>query len=139
MELLTKELVQLLLSTEQNPCFSLYMPTHRTHPENQQDPIRFKNLVRQLEESLLHKYSAAEAKEYLGPFQELGSDEATWNHTLDGLAVFSATGLFKVVGLRQTVDELAMVADSFHTKPLRKYLQSVDRYHVLGLDRKSVV
>jgi hypothetical protein len=68
MKLLTKELIQELLSTEQNPCFSLYMPTHRTHPENQQDPIRFKNLVRQMEESLLQKYSAAEVKEYLEPF-----------------------------------------------------------------------
>jgi hypothetical protein len=133
MKLLTKELIQELLSTEQNPCFSLYMPTHRTHPENQQDPIRYRNLVRQMEESLLQKYSAAEVKEYLEPFYKLGNDAEAWNHTLDGLAVFSATGLFKVVGLRQTVDELAIVADSFHTKPLRKYLQSVDRYHVLGL------
>jgi hypothetical protein len=133
MELLTKELIQELLSTEQNPCFSLYMPTHRTHPESQQDPIRYRNLVRQMEESLLQKYSAAEVKEHLEPFYELGNDAEAWNHTLDGLAVFSATGLFKVVGLRQTVDELAIVADSFHTKPLRRYLQSVDRYHVLGL------
>jgi hypothetical protein len=133
MELITKDLIHELLATEQNPCFSLYMPTHRTHPENQQDIIRFKNLVRQMEESLLKKYSAAEVKEYLEPFQTLENDEEFWNHTLDGLAVFGATGLFKTVGLRQTVDELAIVADSFHTKPLRKYLQSVDRYHVLGL------
>jgi hypothetical protein len=133
MQLLTKELIQELLSTEQNPCISLYMPTHRSHPENLQDTIRFKNLVRQMEESLLQKYSAAEAKEYLEPFHKLADDGEFWNHTLDGLAVFGATGLFKTVGLRQTVDELAMVADSFHTKPLRKYLQSVDRYHVLGL------
>jgi hypothetical protein len=133
MELLTKELIQELLSAKQNPCLSLYMPTHRTHPDNQQDPLRFKNLVRQMEESLLRKYSAIEVKEFLEPFQEFQNNKEAWNHTLDGLAIFSATGLFKVVGLRQKVDEFAIVADSFHTKPLRKYLQSVDRYHVLGL------
>jgi len=133
MQLLTKELIQELLSAEQNPCISLYMPTHRSHPENLQDPIRFKNLVRQLEESLRQKYSGNEAKEHLEPFHMLADDGEFWNHTLDGLAVFSATGLFKIIGLRETVDELAMVADSFHTKPLRYYLQSVDRYHVLGL------
>ena len=27
------------------PCISLYQPTHRRHPDNQQDPIRFRNLV----------------------------------------------------------------------------------------------
>jgi hypothetical protein len=133
MQLLTKELVKELLSAVKNPCISLYMPTHRTHPGNIQDPILFKNLVRQLEESLLQKYSGNEVKEQLEPFHKLANDGEFWNHTLDGLAVFGATGLFKVVGLRKPVDELAMVADSFHTKPLRQYLQSVDRYHVLGL------
>jgi uncharacterized integral membrane protein len=34
------------------PCLSLFQPTHRDHPDNQQDPIRFKNLVKALEESL---------------------------------------------------------------------------------------
>ena len=138
MEQLTKELMQNLLSVNKNLCFSLYMPTHRTRPENHQDPIRFKNLVRQMENSLLQKYSKAEAKEYLEPFQGLLHDQELWNNTLDGLAVFGANGLFKVVGLRQSVDELAIVADSFHTKPLRKYLQSVDRYHVLGLSLHGI-
>jgi len=28
-----------LLVTHEPPCISLYQPTHRQHPENQQDPI----------------------------------------------------------------------------------------------------
>jgi hypothetical protein len=39
-----------------------------------------------------------------------------------------------VVILRRTVPELTVVADSFHTKPLRRYLQSADRFQVLGLN-----
>ncbi len=31
------------------------------------------------------------------------------------------------------VDELVVAASSFHTKPLRRFLQTADRYHVLGL------
>jgi hypothetical protein len=42
-----------LLDNCNPPCLSLYQPTHRRHPDNQQDPIRFGNLVKQLEESLL--------------------------------------------------------------------------------------
>ena len=133
MELLKKELIQELLTAEQAPCLSLYMPTHRTHPENLQDVIRFKNLIKQMEESLSQKYTASEVKKHLEPFEALVDDENVWNHTLDGIAVFSADGLFKVVGLGDSVEELAMVADSFHTKPLRQYLQSADHYHVLGL------
>ncbi|HSO88108.1 MAG TPA: hypothetical protein VLQ91_16270 [Draconibacterium sp.] len=133
MELLTKELIQELLSVDQAPCLSLYMPTHQKHPENSQDIILFKNLVRQMEESLLQKYSAGEVQKHLEPVKALVDNNDIWNHTLNGLAVFSAEGIFKVVRLHKSVEELAVVADSFHTKPLRQYLQSLDHFHVLGL------
>jgi len=67
------------------------------------------------------------------PFHALAEDEDFWNHTLDGLAVFGAPGLFQVFGLQRTMQELAVVAGSFHTKPLRRFLQSTDRYQLLGL------
>ncbi|MBW6490444.1 MAG: hypothetical protein K0B15_04515 [Lentimicrobium sp.] len=138
MELLTKELIQELLAAEQSPCLSLFMTTHKNHPENLQDIILFKNLVKQMKESLLQKYSGDEAQQYLKPFEALAEDENMWNHTTEGLAVFSAEGLFKVVGVNKSFDELAMVADSFHTKPLRQYLQSLDHFHVLGLSLHEV-
>jgi hypothetical protein len=138
MELLDKEFIQELLTIDQTPCISLYMPTHRSHPENLQDPIRFKNLLKQLEESLSQKYSAGEVKKHIEPLEALVNDKSLWNHTTHSLAVFSASGLLKIVGLPISVDELAMVADSFHTKPLRQYLQSTDRYHVLGLSLHDI-
>ncbi len=138
MELLTKELIQELLIADQAPCLSLYMPTHRTHPENLQDIILFKNLVRQIKESLMQKYSAGEVKKHLEPFETLADDKTIWNHTFDGLAVFSGTGLFKIVGAHKSFKELAIVADSFHTKPLRQYLQSLDHFHILGLTLSDI-
>jgi hypothetical protein len=133
MEILTKELIQELISADQAPCLSLYMSTDRTHPENLKNPIKFKNLISQMEESLLQKYSAAEAEDYLKPMEAVANDNDIWNYTKDGLAVFSAKGIFIVVGLHKSVEELAMVADSFHTKPLRQYLQSRDQFHLLAL------
>lgn len=138
MELLTKELIKELLAADQAPCLSVYMPTHRTHPENLQDTILFKNLVRQMKESLLQKYSADVVEKHLEPFERLADDDDTWNHTFQGLAIFSATGLFKVVGVHKSFEELALVADSFHTKPLWHYLQSLDNFHVLGLTLHDV-
>ncbi|MFO7824880.1 MAG: hypothetical protein R6V72_13150 [Cyclobacterium sp.] len=135
MQLITEKLIQDLLSIEQAPCLSLYMPTYRNHPDNRQDPIRFKNLLKEMEQSLLQKYSSDETKSFLAPLEEIAENLDFWNHSLDGLAVFSAKGLLELVKLPVTVDELAIAADSFHTKPLRKYLQSTDRYHLLGLSR----
>ncbi|OFY52156.1 MAG: hypothetical protein A2W85_12095 [Bacteroidetes bacterium GWF2_41_31] len=138
MELLSKELIQELLSADQSPCLSLYLPTHQKHPENLQDIILFKNLIQQLEESLMQKYSSDEVQKHLESVKALIDNDDVWNHTLDGLAVFSASGMFKVVVLHKSVEELAMVADSFHTKPLWQYLQSVDHFHLLGLTLRDI-
>ncbi len=133
MELLNNGLMQEVRTASGSPCLSLYMSTHRSHPENLQDPIHYKNLVKQLEESLLKHYANPDVKSHLEPFEALSNDAGLWNHTLDGLAVLSAPGYFKVIGLQLPVPDLAVVADSLHTKPLRKYLQSADRFQVLGL------
>jgi len=54
------------------------------------------------------------------------------------LAVLAAPGLFRVYRLQRPVPELVVVADSFHTKPLMRILQSADRYQVLGLNRQEI-
>ena len=131
--LLTVESLADLALRQQSPCLSLYQSTHRRFPENQQDPIRFRNLVKELEISLRQKYSAEQTRPLLEPFEALARDHDFWNHALDGLAVMGAPGLFRVFRLQRPVDDLAVVAGSFHTKPLRRLLQSVDRYQVLGL------
>lgn len=135
---LTNELVAELVSSYEPPCLSLYQPTHRRHPDNQQDPIRFRNLVKELEASLRQTHPAAETRLLLEPFDALADDHDFWSHTLDGLAVLGGPGLFHVFRLQRPVAELAVVADSFHLTPLRRFLQSVDRYQVLGLSLQKI-
>ncbi len=137
-DFLTIESLAKLASVDQTPCLSLYQPTHRRHPENQQDPIRFGNLVKELEASLRQKYPSVETRLLVEPFAALADDPDFWNHTLDGLAVLRAPSLFQVFQLQRPVSELAIVADSFHTKPLRRFLQSVDRYQILGLSLRKI-
>ncbi len=120
------------------PCLSIFMPTHRHHPDNQQDPLRFANLVKSLQKSLVQQLSMDETKTLLKSFYELEADSRFWNHTLDGLAVFGAKGLFRAYKLQRSVNALAIVADSFHTKPLMRILQSADRFQVLALNLKEI-
>jgi hypothetical protein len=134
-KLLTHDFSAALAAHSALPCLSLYQPTHRHHPGNQQDPLRFRHLVQELEESLEGEYPADKIRSLLEPFEELERDHDFWNHTLDGIAVLGAPGLFQVYALQRPVPELAVVADSFHTKPLRRLLQSADRFQVLGLSR----
>lgn len=138
MHSLTPQSLAELAAFTSPPCLSLYQPTHRRHPENQQDPIRFRHGVKALEESLRKQHPAAETQALLAPFHALADDADFWNHTLDGIAVLGGAGLFRVFVLGRPVEQLAVVADSFHTKPLRRFLQSVGRFQVLGLSRREI-
>lgn len=138
MSTLDKDYAAGLLDKCGPPCLSLYQPTHRHHPDNQQDPIRFRNLVKELEEPLRQQFPKDDIRTLLQPFLALANDMDFWNHTLDGLAVLGARGIFRVYKLQRPVTEFALVADSFHTKPLMRILQSADRYQVLGLNRQEI-
>lgn len=138
MSTLDKDYAAGLLDKCDPPCLSLYQPTHRHHPDNQQDPIRFRNLVKEFEEPLRQQFSKDDIRTLLQPFLALANDMDFWNHTLDGLAVLGARGIFRVYKLQRPVTEFALVADSFHTKPLMRILQSADRYQVLGLNRQEI-
>jgi len=138
MELLSKEILQELMTMQEGPHMSLYMSTHQTRPDNNQDPIRFKNILGQLEASLRLQHPVEVVEEKLTSFNGLIDNNDFWNQTHQGIAVFGADGYFKVIGLQAPVEDLAIVADSFHTKPLRNYLQSADRYHVLGISRHDM-
>ena len=133
MKILSHEMMPELMNVEKGICLSLYMPTHRSHPDNLLDPILYKNLVKDLENSILQKYTQDEATKMLEPFVALADNQEFWNHTLDGVAVLGSKDFFKAIYIPVSTEELTVAADSFHTKPLRKYLQSVERYNILGL------
>src|SRR6185312_6185079 len=119
------------------PCISLYQPTHRANPDALQDPIRYKNLIREAERSLREKYSGREVRPLLEPFQALADDYYFWTHQREGLAILGSPSRFDVFQLRRTVKEWVEVANSFYLKPLLRVLQSADEYQVLCLDRQG--
>ena len=135
MHSLNGDLTSGILHRQFAPHLSLFQPTHRRHPENQQDRIRFRNLVSRLGESLRSQYSEQQVDTLLERYRELGRDGQFWNETLDGIAVLGAPGFFRVYQLARPVPERAIVADSFHLKPLLRIRQSADAYHVLAVNR----
>jgi len=124
-----------LTGDQEGPCLSLYLPTRRGYPESQQNPIRFRNLLRTLRFSLGKGYPDAPVRQILKPFEELARNAEFWRNPGDGVAVFGSGELFRVFRLQRTVPERAVAAGNFHLKPLRRVLQATDRYQVIGLAR----
>lgn len=129
---------QQLLEKQEGPCLSLYQATHRSHPENAQDPIRYKNLVKQLEQSLNSAYTAKETEALLKPFHALAENTEFWQHTLDGIAILANKEEFHIYPLQRSTPDFAVVADSWHLKPLLRQTQTQDRYQVLCVTRSEI-
>ncbi len=137
MHSLIDDFAQNLLQNPAGPCISIYQPTHRSHPDNAQDPIRFGNLVKKVEALWKDRYAEHDVAPLLANLRKLGEEHSFWNHTLDGLAVLVSPEIFRVYRLQREVPELVIVGDSFHIKPLLRMVQSADRYQVLAINRHS--
>lgn len=137
MAIFTREELELLLAPHKAPCVSVLMPTHRHPPGTEQDPIRFKNLLKTAQGLLGEQYSSAEIRALLDPLAELANSRF-WQYQMDGLALFCSPGLLAVYRIPMRLRELAVVADSFHIKPLILFLQTNKRYFVLALSQKQV-
>ena len=127
---------EIIFQTE-GPMITLYQPTHRRFPENKQDPIVYKNLLRDIENTLSAKYEKDMIETIMLPFYELEDDAEFWNNTLDGIAVLGNQTQCVIYNLQETFNEFATVANSFHIKPLIKAFQSLENYQLLGLSRNS--
>ncbi len=127
-----------LRTYDEPPCISLYQPTHRHHPDNQQDPIRYRNLRSELENRLSAAYPRRDVRSLLENYRSLEEDAEFWNHRTEGLAILSSPRTFEVYELQRPVRERVVVAQSFYTKPLLRILQSADRFQVLCLRLDNV-
>jgi len=130
---LVKDFPNPIIFEEQEPCISLYQTTYRHSPESQQNMIMFKNLLQKVEDELGQKYRKAEILAMMEALYELKSDKGFWENALDSVAVLANPNKCIVYKLVIPVQNLAVVADSFHIKPLIRAFQTADQYHVLSL------
>lgn len=126
-----------MIFKEGGPFISLYQPTHRSFPENKKDTIVFKNLIREIENSLDQKHEKSFIDLIMKPFYDLEKDRIFWENTSDGIAVLASYDKCIIYNLQGVVKEFATVANSFHIKPLIKAFQSVESYQLLGLSRNN--
>jgi hypothetical protein len=117
------------------PMLSILLPTHRTSPENQADPILCRNLLREATERLQDELGKREVAQILTEVEEL-VEELDWAHTLDGLAIFASEGHAQVVHLPYAVKPRVVVDHSYATRDVVFAFNRSPRYRVLVLSEK---
>ena len=138
MNLFSIDELKTLLEKPSGSCVSIYMPTHRMGTTTQQDPIRFKNLMRQAEELLVGGGMRGQAaRDLLEQAKKLDNSEF-WQYQSDGLAIFISTNVFRHYCLPLDFEELVVVSDRFHFKPLLPLLTGDGKFYILALSQNDV-
>jgi hypothetical protein len=118
-----------------HPALTITLPTHRTSPDNQQDPIRVRNLVNSATERLLSEFNRREIEPLLKHLESVVSD-INYRHTLDGLVIFANSDMAQKHYLPFTLAERVVVDDTFLTRDLVFAFNRTPRYWVLVLSEQ---
>ncbi len=127
-----------LMNMQRQPCLSVYMPTHRSFPDSEQNPIRYRNLLKKLREQVTARFPDADQTKLLQPFEALLDDREFWAHPTDAIAVLGTEDTFKRYSLNRPVPERAVASVHPYLSPLLRIVQSADSYQVLCLSRDNV-
>lgn len=139
MDILNPTALKSLIAQQGKWCVSLYMPTHRAGQEQQQNPIRLKNLLAEAEASLLaNGVRRPEAQKLMHPAEELLWNREFWQHQGDGLAIFLTNDFHKMYRLPIAFEESINTGNSFHIKPLLPGLGRGIRFYVLAISLNNV-
>jgi len=139
MELLRIEQVKKLWELQGEFCVSIYLPTDRAGAEVKQGAIRLKNQLKRAEQELADLgMRSPTIRELLAPAYQLCENAGFWQYQADGLAVFLTPGNFFYYRLPLKFEELVVVSDRLHLKPLLRLFTEDGRFYLLALRKKEV-
>lgn len=140
MDILTRDALRELMEYRSSACVSIYMPAERMGAETTQNPIRLKNLLGRAETILVdeHGWRSPEAKHLLAPAHDLLGSRPLWQHMGDGFALFIGPDMLSFYRVPQTFDELVVVNDRYHIKPLLPLLSADGLFYIVGLSLGAI-
>ncbi|MHA7281993.1 baeRF3 domain-containing protein [Arthrobacter sp. TMS2-4] len=121
-----------LITLEPTTAVSIFMNTHARGKEVRQDPIRLKNLLAEARTKLVERgLPEADATAVLSPATDLLENREFWQNQSAGLALF-----IDEHGMREYVvplgfDELVVVGEKFHVRPLLPLLAADGHFSIL--------
>ncbi len=139
-ESMSKDDLELLLSKHNGPCMSIFMPTHFTGPDIRQDPIRLKNILHQAEQKIIESglYSPKVKEILLKPIMNLIEQEQFWRFQSKGLAIFVSQDIFEYFRLPFKTEELVVITNNFHIKPLLPLFRGDGKFYLLAISLNLV-
>jgi hypothetical protein len=121
-----------------NPCVTISLNTHRTHPDSLQDEVLLKKLLREAEERVISKYGKKSVAPLLKRI-DVVANKINRNYNLDSLHLFLSNDTEEIVKLPiSTLENVVQVADRFNIRTLIKAYNRRDEYLIMLLSQGGV-
>lgn len=140
MDLFNRAELRRLAELQDDVCISLFMPTFRNESNWSQNKTRLKNLLSEARDQLREQdYREDDINEILADARQLLDRPGFWRQNVgDGLAVFITSDTTDLFRLPLNFDEVAVVGDRFHLKPLFPLIAANNRFYLLALSQNDV-
>jgi hypothetical protein len=138
--ILSKESFAELAAVKSTNCVSIYMQTHRTGVEvnEQADLTVFKNHLQQVAASMKERnFDQASIQNLLAPGYALIKDESFWTNMNRGLAVFMADNFFRYIKMPEVPPREMLINSSFFLKPLVNAMTVKEYFYLLVISKKQ--
>lgn len=127
-----KQKIKAIKDVRAVPCVSLFVPTHRTAPDMEKDPIALKTLIADAERRLQNEFSKSVANALVPRLNELAAQH-NFNHSLDGLALFVSESIAERIVLPVPVEPRVIIDGTFATRDIYRAMHSQQAYFILTL------
>jgi len=139
MDLFDRDELKRLAELQDEVCISLYMPTHRFRSDWSQNTTRFKNLLKEARNQLQEQgHRTSTIDEILADARQLLDRPGFWRGLSEGFAGFITDGGSEFYRLPLPFDEVTILDDRFHLKPLFPLIAANKRFYVLALSKNDV-
>ena len=135
---MTNSLLQKLAQEKNDPCVSISLNTHKTHPENLKDSVVLKNLLQEAEKRILESYDKRSVTNLLDHLTSV-VEQIDHNFNLESLHVYISNSTKEVFKSSWPIHENSVhISETFSIRPLISELNRSEEYLILLLSQGGV-
>lgn len=132
------EILTRLAQERNNPCITISLNTHRTHPDNTHDKVLIKNLFKEAENRLTKEYDKRMIVPLLEKLKQV-QDEIDVNYNLDSAHIFISKDTKEIIkSTWPSQSDRVFISDSFAVRSLIKAFNRSEEYFILLLSQSGV-
>lgn len=139
MDIVTIQDIVELINKEEGTFISIYLPTFSSGVDIRQNPVRFKQLLREAEAGLYDmEWRKEEVETFLNSATDLIADIKFWQNQSDGLALFIDEEGIKYFRVPLEFKESITISNKIYIKPLLPLFSGNGQFNILALSKNAV-